>query len=53
MSKGLAQERIRKRGDPVDDVPCLKYDKKAAKRNLSLDVTQMRQAQPSKFKQFE
>ena len=42
MQKGLAKEKKRKRGDPIDDVPCLKYDKKANKRNVSLDTAKMR-----------
>ena len=42
--KGLAKEKKKKRGDPVDDVPQLaKVDKQAtAKKNQSLDASRMR-----------
>ena len=42
LSKGLAKEKKKKRGDPVDIIPTLKYDKKSSKRNASLDVKQTR-----------
>ena len=53
MQKGLAKEKIRRRGDPVDDIPAIKYDKKPNKKTQSMDMRQMRQPQLSKFKQFE
>lgn len=42
LSKGLAKEKVRKRGDPVDAVPAIKYDKKSSKRNQSLDAKKPR-----------
>ena len=38
LSKGLAKEKVRKRGDPIDDVPSIKYDKKSSQRNMSHDL---------------
>ena len=52
LSKGLAQPKVRKRGDPVDDVPQLKYEKKPTRRHASVDVRQAQPKQLSKFKLF-
>ena len=53
LSKGLAKEKVRKRGDPVDLIPQLKMEKRSSRRNASMDIRQSRSHQISKFKQFE
>lgn len=44
MEKGLAKEKIRRRGDPIDMVPKKEgtFNKKAERRNLSLDMSKLR-----------